>query len=115
MITLQVSPSDWETAKVYWSNIKRHCLTTALSNNEQIDFIDTTIFNHDVAEHKSQSVRVPSLRTINTLMDEIENETKQSKQENDLPVIIETHLSEKIEKFISRPVCPCTISHSTPK
>ena len=43
-------------------------------------------------------------------MDEIENETKQSKQENDLPVIIETHLSEKIEKFISRPVCACTIS-----
>ena len=61
MITLQVLPSDWETAKLYWSNIKRHYLATALSNKEQTDFIDTTIFKHDVAEQQSQSMRVSSV------------------------------------------------------
>ena len=77
-------------------------MTTALSNNEQIDFIDTRIFNYDVAEHKSESVHVPSLRTINKLMDEIENETK---QENNFAAVTETRLTEKVEKFIAQPVC----------
>ena len=124
-MTLQISANDWATAKLYWSNIKNQCLTTTQqANNKQVEFIDTIIFNNAIQEnenandisttHVGNSVRVPSLRTINKLMDEIENETKEHKSQNDtsLSAVIETKLSERIRKYISKPVC-CTV-HSIP-
>ena len=83
MISLDIPNTDWQNAKQYWSEIKDYLSSITESKNDlnpQIKFIERFVFgNPNLTVTTDESINIPSVKSIDNLMDEIENDIKTSK------------------------------------
>ena len=112
MLSIQVSESNWSTAKKYWHDLGKHLNDP--DDRKKVDFVNRIIFESaSLNGHNSQSsttgaatTKIPSITTISEIMNEIDNELeKTEKKIDDLQLqAVGTKMDEKIKAFIREPV-----------
>ena len=107
MIKLELSKETWETAQQYWQEI----YATANSYEKLFKFLHESIFsnnqlnseNNDGGVYEITTINVPSIDTMTTIMDQIENDNKLNDNNNDTFDNKNNNLSTNQKLFIEKP------------
>ena len=88
MIRLELSPSDWQTSKGYWNELKQHFSKPEDTN--KVQFIDRVLFEssslNDANSTAPSIISIPSINSMSQMMSEIDSEVKNNGNEIDIDV-----------------------------